>query len=63
MDTMTGQFKSFTQKFNVTDNPKGLQVGVTQMVISNDGKYLATADSMQGVCVFIKDHYKGDVTK
>lgn len=36
---------------------------ITQLIVSNDGKYFATMDKACCVCLFKKDHLQGDHTK
>ena len=63
MDANTGMYKKYSQTLKVSDN---FSPQILSLIVANDsmgGKYFATMDSRQCVCLFKKDYLQGDTTK
>lgn len=63
MDVNTGMYKKYAQPLKVSDN---FFPNIMNLIVANDGiggKYFATMDSNQCVCLFKKEHLLGDTTK
>jgi len=58
MDSRTGKFKKMNQPLKTSEKPKGY--AITQMIITDDGKYFACCDKNRTVCLFKKDHPQQD---
>ena len=63
MDANTGQYKKYSQPLKISENSSPQ---ILSLIVVNDGvggKYFATMDSNQCVCLFKKDYLQGDTTK
>lgn len=63
MDANTGMYKKYSQPLKISENSNPT---ILSMIVANDGiggKYFATMDSNQCVCLFKKDYLQGDTTK
>ena len=63
MDANTGQYKKYSQPLKISENSSPQ---ILSLIVANDsvgGKYFATMDTNQCVCLFKKDYLQGDTTK
>lgn len=63
MDANTGVYRKYQQPVKVSENSNP---SILSLIVANDsmgGKYFATMDTNQCVCLFKKDYYMGDTTK
>lgn len=60
MDSRTGTFIKLNSALKTSDR-KGSPI--TQLIVSNDGKYFACCDTNRSVSLFKKDHLNGDPSK
>jgi len=63
MDANTGMYKKYSQPLKISDNSSPQ---ILSLIVANDGmggKYMATMDSNQCICLFKKDYLMGDTTK
>lgn len=60
MDSQTGHWKKLNSPLKTSDR-KGYPI--TQMIVSEDGEYMAVCDTNRCVCLFKKDHLHGDSQK
>lgn len=61
MDALTGQFKKMNTALKTTRESRGSPI--TQLIVTNDGKYFACCDQNRCVSLFKKDHLQGDPTR
>jgi WD40 repeat protein len=57
LDSQTGHWKKLNSPLKTSDR-KGYPI--TQMIMSEDGKYMAVCDTNRCVCLFKKDNLHGD---
>ena len=60
LDSQTGHWKKLNSPLKTSDR-KGYPI--TQMIMSEDGKYMAVCDTNRCVCLFKKDHLHNDTQK
>lgn len=60
MDSKTGKFKKMNQPLKTRDEKQG--VPITQLIITDDGKFFACCDKNRTVSLFKKDHPASDPT-
>lgn len=63
MDANQGTYKKYSQPLKISENSSP---AILSLIVANDGiggKYFATMDANQCVCLFKKDYLQGDTTK
>jgi len=58
VDPLNGAYRKLSQSLTTSENNNGR--GLSQLVVSSDGKYFATCDLNNCISLFKKDHLHGD---